>query len=599
MKPILPLLLAAPLALGAADIVGRAAPKSPPEAVSAALPAGAALSAPAARPLPERSADTYPKNPAIDALNYAFALTLSDDTDVISGEATVDLRFLEAGIERVRLDLIEARPDGTGMRVEAVTGAGGALEFEHRDDALHISLGRPAEAGERRQLAITYEGVPATGLIIGPNKHGDRTFFSDNWPNKARNWLPTIDHPYDKATNELIVTAPAHYQVISNGLLIEETDLLDGTRRTHWKQSVPIATWLYALGVARFAVQTVDYYNGVPIQTWVYAQDRDAGFYDFAVPTKQAMEFYGDMVGPYSYEKLANVQSNSVGGGMEAATAIFYGDASVTGERSVRWRNVIIHEVAHQWFGNAVTEYDWDDVWLSEGFATYFFIEHQYGRDEFVERLKASRLGIGAFMAVNPDYRIVHDNLSDMSRVTTGPGTYQKGSWVLHMLRGVVGEDAFWAGIQDYYREFRDRNATTADFRRAMEEASGLDLSVFFEQWLYRGGWMDVAGGWSYDAEAGMVHVEINQVQDEQYTFRMPVQIGLDIPSEGARGRDVHGSVDALRIEVVEVDERRNRFSIPVEARPRDVVLDPNTWLLMDADFERRDPRQGDGVGGD
>ena len=450
MKHIASLLLIAPLVAGA----GAIRPHAPPGTGS--MPGDAPGTMP-----PERAADTYPKNPAIDALNYAFALTLSDETDVISGEATIDLRFLEAGIDEVRLDLIEQNPDGAGMRVEAVTGADGPMQFEHRGDALFIALARPTEAGERRQITVVYEGVPATGLIIGPNKHGERTFFSDNWPNKARNWLPTIDHPYDKATNELIVTAPAHYQVISNGLLIEETDLLDGTRRSHWKQSVPIATWLYALGAARFAVQTVDYYNGAPIQTWVYAQDRDAGFHDFAVPTKQAMEFYGDMVGPYSYEKLANVQSNSVGGGMEAATAIFYGDASVTGERDVRWRNVIIHEVAHQWFGNAVTEYDWDDVWLSEGFATYFtllFIEHQYGRDEFIERLKVSRDRIRDFMAENPDYRIVHDNLADMGRVTSGPGTYQKGSWVLHMLRGVVGEDAFWAGIQAYYREFRDGN---------------------------------------------------------------------------------------------------------------------------------------------
>ena len=543
------------------------------------------------RPPPAAGMDTYPKNPAIDALNYAFALTLSDETDMISGEATIDLRFLEAGIEEVRLDLIGQNPDGTGMRVRTVAGADGPLEFEHRDDALLISLAPPVEAGERRRITVAYEGIPATGLIIGPNKHGDRTFFSDNWPNKARNWLPTIDHPYDKATSELIVTAPAHYQVISNGLLIEETDLLDGTRRSHWKQSVPIATWLYSLGVARFAVQTVDFFRGIPIQTWVYAQDRDAGFHDFAVPTKQAMEFYEDMVGPYSYEKLANVQSNSVGGGMEAATAIFYGDASVTGERDVRWRNVIIHEVAHQWFGNSVTEYDWDDIWLSEGFATYFtllFIEHQYGRDEFIERLQVSRDRIRDFMAVNPDYRIVHDNLSDMGLVTSGPGTYQKGSWTLHMLRGVVGEDAFWAGIQAYYREFRDGSATTADFRRAMEEASGLDLRTFFDQWLYRGGWLEYEGGWSYDAAAGAIHVDIRQTQDERYTFRMPVEIAIHLPPDGPLEGGVHGATRPPRFEVIDVGGREGRFTIPVPAEPLDVVFDPNTWLLMDAAFERR-----------
>ncbi len=195
-------------------------------------------------------------------------------------------------------------------------------------------------------------------------------------------------------------------------------------------------------------------YQGKALQTWVYYQERDAGFYDFAVPTKQVLEFYGDMVGPYSYEKLANIQSNSVGGGMEAASSIFFGENSVTGERTTRWRNVVIHEIAHQWFGNAVTESDWDDVWLSEGFATYFtllFREHQYGRDDFVEGLKQSRDRVRSFYEDNPDYRIVHDNLDDMSRVTSSQ-TYQKGGWTLHMLRGVIGDEAFWRGIQDYYR---------------------------------------------------------------------------------------------------------------------------------------------------
>ena len=266
---------------------------------------------------------------------------------------------------------------------------------------------------------------------------------------------------------------------------------------------------------------------------------------------------------------------------MEAATAIFYGDQSVTGERTTRWRNVIIHEVAHQWFGNAVTESDWDDVWLSEGFATYFtllFIEHQYGRDEFVAGLVRSREQIRSFMKENPDYRIVHDNLDDMSRVTTGAGTYQKGAWVLHMLRGVVGDDVFWAGIQDYYGQFRDRNATTDDFRRAMEEASGMDLSGFFQQWLYGGGALEYQGGWEYDAADGMVQIELDQVQGAGYSFAMPVQVAITF-GDGSVGD----------VEVLHVDAVRNRFTIPVDQEPTSVVLDPDTWVLMQADFGRRE----------
>ncbi len=523
--------------------------------------------------------DTYPKNPNIDALNYAFRLTLSDTTDEIVGEATVDIRFLAAGLTRVRLNLINRGSDGRGMAVSEVTSSDGEVTFTHENDELFITLPEATRANQRSQYTVRYRGAPAGGLQIGPNKHGDRTFFSDDWPNRARNWLPTIDHPYDKATSEMIVMAPDHYQVVSNGLKIEETALAGGMLLTHWKQSVPIATWLYNLGVARFAVQHVDDYMGKPIQTWVYYQDRDAGFYDFAVPTKQVLEFYGDWVGPYSYEKLANIQSNSVGGGMEAASSIFYGDNSVTGERTTRWQNVIIHEIAHQWFGNAVTEYDWDDVWLSEGFATYFtllFREHQYGRDDFVEGLKDSRDRVRAFSGENPDYRIVHDNLDDMSRVTSSQ-TYQKGGWTLHMLRGIIGDDAFWSGIQDYYGRYQDKNASTDDFRRAMEEASGRDLSEFFQQWLYQGGALEYEGGWSYDSGSGTIEVELNQVQDDGYSFKMPVHLGIYSADE-----------TEPRIELLQVNDMTNRFTIPVDGEPESVVLDPDTWVLMDADFARR-----------
>lgn len=523
--------------------------------------------------------DTYPKNPNMDVINYVFEIVLSDDTDSIVGNATIEILFLTGDARELRLDLIKRNGEDQGMTVSGVWSEGNALNYRHVNDELWITLASAPVAGSRHQYRVAYSGVPASGLKIAPNKYGDRTFFSDNWPNRARNWLPTVDHPYDKAMSEMIVTAPSHYQVVSNGLLIESTDLGNGLRLSHWKQSVPIATWLYALGVAEFAIQEVGTFEGKSIQTWVYRQDRDAGFYDFAVPTEHVMQFYSDYVGPYAYEKLANIVANSVGGGMEAASAIFYGDRSVTGERSVGWRNVVIHEIAHQWFGNAVTEYDWNDVWLSEGFATYFtllFREHAYGRDDFVDGLKQSRTRVFNFYQNNPDYRIVHENLDDMSRVTTG-NTYQKGAWFLHMLRNEVGDEAWWAGIQDYYRTHFNANATTDDFRAAMERASGMDLNGLFRQWLYQGGHLILAGGWSYDASTAEVVIDLSQIQADGYPFTFDVEFGF-----WAEGADVP-TVHEIRMDA---ESRTARFA--VDAKPVRVTVDPRTVLLAEWEFEER-----------
>jgi len=531
--------------------------------------------------------DSYPRQP-VDVEHYRFALTLADSTDRIGGVATITMHVLKAGVSTVTFDLadVTAARQGRGMRVLAVsrishgngtgngTGSGtaNALVFSHAADHLVITLDRASTAGESIELVVRYAGIPAAGLQIKPDKFGDRAFFSDNWPDKARHWLPTIDHISGKATMEMDVVAPAQYQVVSNGRRVETTDLTNGERRTVWRESAPIAPWLFVLGVARFAVQHVGDYAGIPIETWVLARNRDAGFYDFAIPTHDVLAFYSERIGPFAYEKLANIQSSATSGGMEAASAIMYNAASVTGTRSVRWRNVVIHEIAHQWFGNAVTERDWNDVWLSEGFATYFtllFIENAYGRDEFVSGLRASRNTVLDFDAKTPNYRVVHENLSDMAQVTSAM-TYQKGSWVLHMLRQRMSDDRFWAGIRDYYTRHLNGSASTTDFRLAMERASGQDLAPFFQQWLYRGGVPRIDATWTWDAANKQITVVLTQTQAAE-PFIVPVEIGL-----------VSAGV-AVRVEHVELTGRTGRFTFVAERAPASLVLDPDVKLLHDA----------------
>jgi aminopeptidase N len=516
-------------------------------------------------------ADTYPRQPAVDAIHYVFRLSLDDSSDRIAGQTTVTVKLRES-VAEVFLDLT-SETSGKGMTVSAVTIGGKPVAFTHTANRLRIPLPAGVRRGDEVQADVSYGGIPADGLRLIQNIHGERTMFSENWPNNARQWLPMIDHPYDKATGEFIVTAPAHYQVVANGLLVEELDLAGGMRRTHWKQSVPIASWLYALGVARFAVHHYDVVRGIPQQVWVFPQDRERGYEVFELTGRKAFEFFSDSVGPYSYEKLAHVQAAGLGGGTEHASAIFYGEKGVAGGRAP-----VVHEVAHQWFGNAVTERDWDDVWLSEGFATYFthlYTEQFSGRDAFVRDLRADIKTILSAEKAAPDQPVIHRNLSDMSRVLNRL-VYQKAGWVLHMLRGTIGTDKFWTGIREYYRRYRDTNASTDDFRQVMEQQAGTSLSWFFDQWLKRSGMPSLRGGWRYDASARQVQIEIAQVQNGS-AFRIPLEVAI----AGASGQP--------RIERIELTGGTQQFTLAADAEPAAVTLDPNTWVLLQAvDFVKR-----------
>ena len=173
-------------------------------------------------------ADDYPKNARIDVKNYAFRIELSDTTDEIKCEVIVDVRYPGEGVEFLRLDLIKASPalGNRGMRISKIFSEGNALSYTHENDELKIQLPTSSKINQLSKYIITYSGIPATGLKIANNKYDERTFFSDNWPNKGRNWLAMVDHPYDKATCEFIVTAPSHYQVVSNGLKVDRKSVV-------------------------------------------------------------------------------------------------------------------------------------------------------------------------------------------------------------------------------------------------------------------------------------------------------------------------------------------------------------------------------------
>jgi aminopeptidase N len=522
-------------------------------------------------------ADQYPINKNIDIKHYIFQLRLNDSNDEIIGTTQVTVNFKQAGIQNFRLDLINKSTEkkDKGMVVDGVSISNTAVNYTHENDALIINLPKVSIANETITFTIKYHGIPFDGLRIGATKFGDRSFFNENWPNRGRHWLPILDHPSDKATSEFIVTAPAHYKVVSNGLLLEESSLDNNTKLTHWKQSVPVSSWLFVLGVADFAVQYVDDFEGKSIQTWVYSKNREAGFYDFKEPTKKVLAFYTKYVGPYAYEKLANIQTPSVNGGMETSSAIFYGEDLVNGKGDERTRNIVVHEIAHQWFGNAVTETTWDDAWLSEGFATFFtllYYENEYGQAEFNKRIIKAKKAVLDMTVKMPNFSIVAPRTAEKETVTTGL-TYQKGAWFLHMLRNKMGEQNFKKGIQSYYKKFFNANATTDDFRFEMEKAAGLDLKTFFKQWLYQPVNPKIDAIWSYDPTSHKIIINITQTQLTDFNFDIPIEIGYY--TKGSESPVIL----KMNLNKKQLSQSFNVKDIPenIEVDPRNVLLSSNT----------------------
>lgn len=474
-----------------------------------------------------------PRLGQIDIQHYRFALALSDTTNVIRGEAQIRVKFLQE-LSKMDLDLVAYQPaEKTGMIVERITIDEQPLTFQQKGESLEIQLPDGIRKDTELTFQINYHGIPADGLIIDANKYGHRTFFGDNWPNRAHHWLPSVDHPSDKASVEFIVTAPDHYQVIGNGIQVEETNLLNGQKLTHWREDAPLPTKVMVIGAADFAVQRAGDIMGIPISSWVYPENRQAGFYDYA-QALQVLPFFIEKVGPYSYPKLANVQSKTRYGGMENASNIFYYENSVTGGQEQE--TLIAHEIAHQWFGNSASEGNWHHVWLSEGFATYFttlYMEAQHGIEAARELLVEDREQIVSFAGRN-DSPVIDTRITNYNELLN-VNSYQKGGWVLHMLRRQIGDEAFWQGIRQYYTRFRNSNALTKDLQEIMEQASGQKLGSFFQQWLYRGGIPMLEVKLEPTGNRNKYQLTIRQTQAGE-AFNFPLELSIH-PKQGSPER--------------------------------------------------------------
>lgn len=519
-----------------------------------------------------------PYEPGFDALHYDVAITLPDTGTFIRGTTTADIRLIGTRRDTLVLDL-------SGLRVSAVEAGHpdhlAAVPFRQADGRIRIPVPAGVREGETLRVRVAYDGTPDDGLIIRPNVHGFRSAFADGWPDRARFWFPSIDHPSDKATVEFEVRAPADWTVVANGRRLNaESDTArpaDGVWR--WRLDVPTPTYTMVIGASDFTVGTVARcaHGGVtavrpdgcvPVSWWAYPQDSASAARTFA-RAGEMVEYYSDRFGPFPWQKLAHVQSSTRFGGMENSGAIFYDERAIASGRL--GEVTVAHETTHQWFGDGVTERSWNHLWLSEGFATYFgmqFFEFADGPDRFRELLANSARGYlesdVTDLPMVDTLRVPDDNLMALLNANS----YNKGGQVLHMLRGILGDDAFFRGIHLYYQRNAGGNALTADLQRALEEVSGSRLDWFFDEWAYHAGYpiFHVTSQW--DAAAREVAVRIEQVQNAEWpTFRMPMEIEFESPAGTMRRK-------------IDVSERVTNLRVALVAEPTAVHVDPDGWVL-------------------
>ncbi len=497
----------------------------------------------------------------LDVKHYTFNISLNDSNNIIEGEAQITTGFLKS-VNEITFDLANKNREGKGMVVTSVTRNGAAEKFEQDNQLLIIEdKGKP---GKENVYSISYEGIPADGLIISNNKYGARTFFGDNWPNRAHNWIPCNDHLSDKATVDFFVTAPDHYQIVANGKKIEETNLPGHLKLTHWKEEVPLPTKIMVIGVTDFAVNNIGNVDCIPVSSWVYPPDRDSGFAHYEV-AKNILRWYINHIGPYPFEKLANVQSTTIFGGMENAGCIFYYEKSVN---SKGIESLMAHEIAHQWFGDNVTEKDWPHLWLSEGFATYMtdlYLESKYGEDSLKNLLRTQRRQVVAY-SINHKTPVVDTSESKHLMALLNDNSYQKGAWVLHMLRRKLGDSLFWKGIRTYYKTYAGSNANTTDLEKIFEKVSHENLQTFFKQWLFTAGQPAIKVDWNYGASKKSVSLKIEQTQTNLFEF--PLQVSF---SDGNK----------TVTKTINVKNKLTQQSVSLPFKPRQTIVDPNVDLLF------------------
>jgi len=525
----------------------------------------------------------YAPDRTCDLQNVTVDLDVDYPNRSFTGHVVNTLAPLRSGLTSIILNA------GKNLTISHVTFNGKEVAYARKDEDLEIQTG-PIAKGKPFQIAIDYKSVNSKAQPFGgeggwhwiaprPNQPAslDQTnrvgFWTQGESNYNRNWAPTWDYPNDLTTSETRTTVQADWDVIGNGRRISNKLSPDGKRRTFvWRMTQPHATYLLSLCGGPFDIKR-DRWEGVEL--W-YVVPKGEGKYidDSFGDTKDMLSFFSKTLGvKYAWPKYAQDAMFDFGGGMENVSATTLGEGSLTEKREGfrRMASLNSHELGHQWFGDLVTCKDWGDTWLNESFATFMeaiYFEHSRGKNAYDAEVEGN---IRSYLAEARRYkRPISTKMYPDPDAMFDSHTYPKGGTVLHMLRRWLGDDAFYSGLNLYLRTHRHQPVESAQLRRAMTEATGINVEPFWAQWFDKPGHPVLDYTSTY--EGGAVHLTVKQTQDTSDgtpVYDIPTKVGLIYS----------GHVDVKPVHLSKVDEA---FDIPATEKPLAVILDPDHDLLKE-----------------
>lgn len=505
-------------------------------------------------------------------IHYDIALSLNDKlSEITKARAVIILHSLKDKLNVIDLDFGD-------LPIDSVTIGDQPAKTERTPDLLNVYLPAEINTGDRVIITVIYHGRPKDGLVLAADKDGKPSATGDNWPNRLHHWIPCLDHPSAKATVNFTVTAPAKELVVANGRLANVVNETANTRTWTYTEGVPIPPYCMVIVVGEYTRGELVPAAITPLAYYVPHSDAGSAMHGFS-PAAPSLKFFSETIAPYPYEKLALIVGATRFGGMENSSAIVF-SSNLLGPRSnprmsrafdvnEGLEQVIAHEIAHQWFGDSVTESTWSDLWLSEGFATYFaglFVQKYDGEDAFQAYMK--RAADTYFSYEKKTRTPIHDTETENLMALLNANNYQKGAWVLHMLRIELGDDAFFAGLRSYYAANKDSIATSNDLRTALEKASKRDLKEFFASWVYGTGHPQYELSWKWLASSKRVRLTLRQLQPES-SFPNRVSISL---SKGTTKSWV-------------VLQPKNKLTVQdfkLKQPPDSVQVDPKNTILKD-----------------